>query len=109
MSPDITLGEVKARCEEMFAKYGDGCCDHCEYTNLGCCDAPESWNVDAAECRTGRPNWEEMFKASEEACRQMCMKLESAEKEIDFLAAENERQRIMINTIETMIGREFDV
>ena len=46
MNPNTTLGEVKARCAELTAKYGDDCCNHCEYSELGCCDPPDTWNLD---------------------------------------------------------------
>lgn len=46
MNPNITLGEVKAHCAEMFEKYKDECCDHCKFADLGCCDAPSDWKID---------------------------------------------------------------
>lgn len=46
MNPNITLGEVKAHCAEMFEKYKDECCGHCKFTDLGCCDAPSDWKID---------------------------------------------------------------
>lgn len=46
MNPNTTLGEVKAHCIEMFERYKDECCEHCEFSDLGCCDAPESWKLD---------------------------------------------------------------
>ena len=113
MRSDMTLGELHAHCRKMADKYGPLICKDCEfYKNPVCCKAPFAWKLDPPNTEPeplAAPNWEEMFKASEETRRQMCMKLESVEKENDFLAAENERQRIMINTIETMIGRKFDV
>lgn len=46
MNPNITLGEVKARCADNSKKYGDACCDSCEFRALECCNAPETWNLD---------------------------------------------------------------
>lgn len=46
MNPNITLGEVKAHCADNSKKYGDACCDNCEFRALECCNAPETWNLD---------------------------------------------------------------
>ena len=47
MNPNTTLGEVKTHCAEMFERYKDECCENCKFLGLGCCDAPESWNLDS--------------------------------------------------------------
>lgn len=109
MRDDITLGEVKARCTELTAKYGEACCNNCEYGELGCCDPPDQWQVEAGKERCAQPNWEEMFHQSEKSCQQMYMKLEDMSRKADDLYRENLRLRTIVSTVETMIGRKFDV
>lgn len=46
MNPNITLGEVKDHCVELYDKYGTDCCDRCKFAGLGCCDAPSYWKLD---------------------------------------------------------------
>lgn len=108
MNPNITLGEVKAHCIEMFERYKDKCCENCEFSDLGCCDAPESWKldedtpVDSEKVCESRPDWEEMYQlayAEHEECRNRA----------NLLEAENARYRTIINTIEFILGRKFDL
>lgn len=108
MRDDITLGEVKARCKEATEKHGDKCCEHCDFGELGCCDAPEYWNVEPGCCKA-QPNWEEMFHQSEKHRLELCMKLEDTTGKAEALFAENRRLRTIVSTVETMIGRKFDV
>ena len=60
-------------------------------------------------CDKAQPNWEEMFKKSEETCRQMYMKMEDALRRADRADEEIRRLRLIVSTVETMIGRKFDV
>ena len=99
---DITLGEVKAHCAEQFREYGDKCCEHCKFVNLGCCDAPTDWKVDAAECRTGQPNWEE-------TCKELSADCEYEHNRANALEAENAKLRTIVHVVEAMLGRKFDV
>lgn len=87
---NVTIGEVKARCTELTGKYGDKCCDHCEFDELGCCDSPDNWKVDPCE---DHPDWEGMFHSAEEKCRR--------------LYEENQHLRVIIGAVETVLGREF--
>lgn len=107
MTDTTTLGEVKARCAELTAKYGnEECCRHCEFGELGCCDAPDRWDLKAG---CVQPNWEAMFHESEEACRKMYMKMEDAQQRADRADEEIRRLRLIVSTVETMIGRKFEV
>lgn len=111
MRGDITLGEVKARCEELAGKYGDDrSCAHCEFEKLGCFDPPDRWNVDELHRElTAQNDWEAEFHKSEEACRQMYMKLEDANKRADRADEEIRRLRTIVGAVETMLGRKFEV
>lgn len=105
MNANTTLGEVKAKCQEATEKHGNCCCEHCDFGELGCCDAPEYWQVEPGEAQ---PNWEAMFHESEEACRKMYIRCEEAERRADRMAEEIGHLRTIVSTVETMIGRKFD-
>lgn len=106
MRDNMTLGEMKAHCAELNAKHGEAACNHCEFCDNGCCDSPDTWQLKAG---CVQPNWEEMFKKSEETCRQMYMKMEDAQRRADRADEEIRRLRLIVSTVETMIGRKFDV
>lgn len=108
MRDNVTVGEVKARCKELTEQYGDNCCRNCEFSEMGCCDSPDNWLLEAGCCEA-QPSWEEMFKQSEEACRQLYMKMEDAQRRADRADEEIRRLRLIVSTVETMIGRKFDV
>lgn len=107
MRDNVTLGEVKRCCKEMTEKYGDDCCNRCRFSELGCCDAPDRWVIEPGICES-QPNWEEMFKKSEETCREMYMKMEDAHRRADRADEEIRRLRLIVSTVETMLGRKFD-
>lgn len=106
MTDTTTLGEVKRACTEATGKYGDLCCEHCEFGELGCCDPPDQWQFEPG---LAQPNWEAMFHQSEKSCQQMYMKLEEMSRKADDLYRENLLLRTVVSTVETMIGRKFDV
>lgn len=106
MRSNITLGEVKAKCEEMTGKYGDNCCKHCDFSEMGCCDSPDHWVVEPQP--TAQPNWEKMYCESEEARRQMFMKYEDAARRADRADEEIRRLRTIVSVVETMLGRKFE-
>lgn len=106
MTDTTTLGEVKRRCEELTAKHGEDCCNHCEFMGCGCQSSPDRWQLEAG---CVQPNWEGMFHTSEETCRQMYMKMEDAHRRADRADEEIRRLRLVVSTVETMIGRKFDV
>ena len=107
MRDTITLGEMKACCEEMTAKYGtDHCCEHCEYAEMGCCNPPDDWQLEAG---CVQPNWEAMFHEAEKHCHDLCMKAEANHARAERLAEENLKLRTVVSAVETMIGRKFDV
>lgn len=106
MRDNMTLGEMKTHCEKLTAEHGESSCNHCEFDACGCCNTPESWKLEAG---CAQPNWEEMYKASEESCRQMYMKMEDAHRRADRADEEIRRLRLVVSTVETMIGRKFDV
>lgn len=108
INPNITLGEVKAHCNEMFAKYADECCDHCDYTDMGCCDAPSDWKLDDTPndgekvCDGCQTDWEEMYQIAyreREECRVHANAVE----------AENAKLRTIVRTVEAMLGRRIDI
>lgn len=78
---NVTLGEVKARCAELTGKYGDQCCNHCEFGDIGCCDPPDAWKLE--ETNAAHPE-------------------RDADDEI-------RRLRTIVGAVETMLGRKFDV
>lgn len=109
MRSDMTLGEVKDRCAEMTGKYGDSCCNHCDFGELGCCNPPDEWKLEElAKAACAQPNWEEMYCKSEEACRQMYMKVEDAAQRAARAEDENRRLRTIVSVVETMLGRKFE-
>lgn len=82
MRSDMTLGELKTYCAERVAKYGiDDCCDHCEFSELGCVDPPD--HLELEETNAARPE-------------------RDADDEI-------RRLRTIVGAVETMLGRKFDV
>ena len=89
MKDNITLGEMKARCLELNGKFGDNCCDQCEYAEIGCCDPPDSWKLEKAT------EYANVYGVPEE----------------EYLRKEEElkRLRTIVSTVETMLGRKFEV
>lgn len=107
---NITLGEMKVYCSEMVGRYGDQCCKHCEFAELGCCDAPDQWQLEeTGKCSAAQPDWEELYNKAEEAGRRLYMKCEDAEARARVAELENLKLRTIVATVETMLGRKFDV
>lgn len=108
MRDNITLGEMKACCVKMVAEYGDACCENCEYADMGCCNPPDTWELEPGVCES-RPNWEEMYGKVCEDNRLMHMKAEDSYARAKALEGENLKLRTIVGTLETLLGRKFEV
>lgn len=108
MNPNITLGEVKAHCIEMFDRHKDECCENCEFSDLGCCDAPEIWKldedtpVDSEKVCESRPDWEEMY-------HRLLEEWAANRDRANYLEADNARLHTIIKAVEFALGRRLDL
>lgn len=108
MNPNITLGEVKAHCIELYDKYGTDCCERCKFADLGCCDAPSYWKLDddthvgnEKVCES-RPDWEEMY-------HRLLEEFAANRDRANYLEVDNARLHVIIKAVEFALGRRLDL
>ena len=105
MNSNITLGEVRDTCIQRTGKYGDNCCRDCPYSDMGCCDAPDSWKLEVVP----HIDWEKACHEAEEHVTKLLNELAERAEYARRVEEKNERLRTIVSVVETMIGRRFDV
>ena len=102
MRADMTLGEIKAYCARLTAEHGDNSCRFCDFVECGCCESPNEWILSEEDAPTpvAQPDWEAKCHELEDA-------LAAVQFDLTTAVEENERLRLIISTIETMLGRKF--